>query len=130
MNFLILGENLDLDEVLVSFEERELLEKSFPGDLIVVFLHHMLRDLHTFFKLSNNNISGCQGHFSRGIHLRLSRSDDRKEVSSLLLLVDKTTFLVFENRDFARLSLDDCIKMNWVVCSPLSHSVESEEGVD
>ena len=59
MNFLILGENLDLDEVLVSFEERELLEKSSPGDLIVVFLHHMLRDLHTFFKLSNNNISGC-----------------------------------------------------------------------
>lgn len=45
--FVILRKNLNLDEVLVGFEERELLEQSLPGDRIVlVSRHHLVRD-HT-----------------------------------------------------------------------------------
>ena len=52
MVFLIFGQNLDLNEVLVSLEKWEFLEKSLPCDSrSVLSTHQVPRNLHCLLQL-------------------------------------------------------------------------------
>lgn len=69
MNILIPREYLDLDEVLVRLEEGELLEKSFPGDLVVLLVFHdVLGDLHGFLDLGYHHVSSGQRDVVGRVH--------------------------------------------------------------
>jgi hypothetical protein len=58
VNVFILREDLDLYEMLIRFEEGELLEKSFPSYLVVLsVVHHMLGDFHCLFYFCQHDVS-------------------------------------------------------------------------
>ena len=75
--------------MLVCFEKWELLEKSFPRNLVIILVfHHMLGDFHGFFNLGEHNVSGGQRNVISGVHAWESRGNDR-EVIFLILFVEK-----------------------------------------
>jgi hypothetical protein len=60
VDVIVLRQDLDLDEVGVSLEERELLKQPLPGGFVVgFFLHQMFGYFHCFFEFSDHHVPSC-----------------------------------------------------------------------
>lgn len=127
VGLLILRQNLDLNEVLVGLEERELLEQALPGNLLsAVVLHKLLGDFHGFLQFGDHHVPSGQTHVVGRIHARVGWCDDRKEVSSLVGLVAE--LLLDFKAGHPRVVLNFS-QHHGVVVLPNSVPVVSEEGV-
>ena len=77
-----LRQDLDLNEVLVSLKKWELLEKSLPGNGILLLLtHELLSDLRSLFHLSQDDISRGERHVVSRVHSRKGWCNDREAVT-------------------------------------------------
>lgn len=84
MSLFRLRENLYLDEVLISFEEREFLEEPIPSDpACVTSAHQMLCDLHCLLYFSDHDVSSGQRDIMSRIHRWKGGCNYWEEVSLL-----------------------------------------------
>ena len=107
-----------MKEVLISLKERELFEKSVPGDLVVLaVLHHMLGDFHCLLYFCQHDVTGGQRDVVSGVHAWERWSDDW-EVVLLVFFVEETLVVYLEGNQVW--VIFDLAKLYWIVMSPLS----------
>lgn len=122
----VLGEDLDLDEVLICLEEGELLEEALPCYTVSLFvLHDVLGYFHCLFEFSHHHIAGGQAHVVSRIHRRESRGDDRKVVLFVLLVEEGFVYGELDHLWVVQYFTQG----DWVVILPLAVAVVTEEGV-
>jgi len=123
---LVLGQDLYLNEVLVSLKERKGFEKPFPASFGAGFVFHdVLRDLHRFFQLGQHYVSSRKAYVVGRVHARKGRGDDGEEVLLLVGLVKEVC--VHAELDQLGVGLD--AQVDGVIPLPLAVAVIAKEGV-
>ena len=128
MPLFVLGKDLNLNEVLVCFEEGELLEETPPRDRIVPLpTHQLVCDHARLLHLREHDISRRHRNVVSGVHSRERRRNDREEIATLVRLIEK--LLVIDREADTVGVITNLTQVHRVAVFPVFCPVIFEEGV-